>query len=160
MVTSGKSRQSSRRASVAGLAASASLSVSRWNTDGMPCAWMAIRLTARSLLSEPSLSTTRPVGRPSRGARLVSTATRSPSCAFALAPGGIASALSSIFLSTGSMPPAAVGRGAENAEHALLGMVDDADDAAASEAVVGPRLDAQQHAVAEPGGFARAAACA
>ena len=105
MVTKGTSRQSSRCAMVAGLAASASFSVSRRKTCGMPWAWMAMRLTARSLASEPSFSTTRPVGRPKRPARVVSTATRSPSCASPLAPSGISNSLPSIFLSTGSSRP-------------------------------------------------------
>ena len=117
---------------------------------------MAIRLTARSLASEPSRSTTRPVVRPSRGARLVSTATRSPSSACAVPPGGMANSLPSIFLSTGSSRPPPFGPFAENAQHALLGMVDDLDDAAAvaNAVVFFGFLDAQQHAVAEAGGFA------
>ena len=85
MVTNGTSRQSSRkslcpRASPA-RAASDSASTARVKTCGMPWAWIAIRLTARSLLIEPSRSTTEPVGRPSRPWRATSTATRSPSAA-------------------------------------------------------------------------------
>ncbi len=122
----------------------------------MVWAWMAIRLTARSLASEPSRSTTRPVGSPKRGARLVSTATRSPSSACAVLPAGMASCLPSIFLSTGSSRPPPFGAFAENPQHAVLGMVDDLDDAAAvADAVVFLGfLDVQQHAVADAGGFA------
>ncbi len=60
---------------------------------------------ARSVASEPSFSTTRPVGRPKRGARPVSTATRSPSLASSVPPAGMANSLPSIFLSTGSSRP-------------------------------------------------------
>ena len=55
------------------------------------------------------------------------------------------------------LQPAAAIRGfAEDPQHAVLGMVDDLDDAAAvaDAAVFVGFLDAQQHAVAEAGGFA------
>ena len=47
-----------RPRSDAGRAASASASAARGKTCGMPWAWIAMRLTARSLLSDPSRSTT------------------------------------------------------------------------------------------------------
>ena len=158
MVTSGSRRQSSRPAMVGGLAASASIWVSRRNTCGIECAWMAIRLTARSLASEPSRSTTRPVGRPKRGARPVSTATRSPSCASPVAPAGMTELLAEHLLVDRLQPAAAVRIFAENSQHALLGTVDDLDDAAAvADAVVFfGFLDMQQHAVADAGGLAGA----
>ena len=117
---------------------------------------MAIRLTAFSLASEPSRSTTRPVGRPRRGARPVSTATRSPSCGVAGGAGGNGEFLAEHFLVDRLEPAAAIRRFAENAQHALLGPVDDLDDAAAvADAVVFfGFLDVQQHAVADAGGFA------
>ena len=45
----------------------------------------------------------------------------------------------------------------ENPQHAVLGMIDDLDDAAtmANAAVFVGLIDAEQHAVAETGGFAR-----
>ena len=61
------------------------------------------------------------------------------------------------------LQPAAAVRGfAENPQHALLGPVDDLDEAAAvaDAGVLLGLLDMQQHAVAEAGGFARAAPCA
>ena len=106
IVTSGRCRQSWRPARPAGRAASASASASRGKTCGMPCAWIAIRLTARSLGNEPSRSFTRAVGRPKRPWRPISAATRSPSTAPSVAPGGMASSRPSCFLSTGeSRPP-------------------------------------------------------
>ena len=68
----------------------------------------------------------------------------------------MASSLPSIFLSTGSSRPPPCGSFAENAEHAVLGVVDDLDDAAAvaDAVVVVGFLDPQQHAVADAGGFA------
>ena len=64
MVTSGSSRQSSRPSSVAGFAASASRSAAGGKTFGISWAWIAIRLTALSVVSEPSRSFTLPEGRP------------------------------------------------------------------------------------------------
>ncbi len=120
----------------------------------MPWAWMAIRLTARSLLSEPSRSTTVPVGRPNRPWRATSTATRSPSTAPAVAPGGIAEFAAELLLVDRHQPAAAAGQAAENAEHAMLGAIDELDDAAAGLLVAGS-LDADQRAVADAGDFAR-----
>ncbi len=103
------------------------------NTCGMSWAWMAIRLTARSLLSEPSRSFTR-AGRQAEAALACAPPRRRPGrrpAASAVAPGGIASSRPSCFLSTGDEPPAAAGQRAEDAEHALLGAVDDLDDAPA-----------------------------
>ncbi len=90
-----------------GRAASASLSTAEGNTCGMPWALIAIRLTAFSLLSEPSRSTTRAVGKPKpRRGGAVSTATRSPSSASPVAPAGIMSSRPTSFLSIGeSRPP-------------------------------------------------------
>ena len=125
---------------------------------GIECAWMAIRLTARSLLSEPSCSTTRAVGRPRRGARPASTATKSPSSRIECRAGRNGELLAQHFLVDRLEPPAAVGQLAEDPDHPLLGMVDDLDDAAAvADAVVFLGfLDMQQHAVADTGGFAGA----
>ncbi len=53
-------------------------------------------------------------------------------------------------------PAAAVRQFAENPEHAVLGMVDDLDDAARAGLRLRGGRRAQQHAVAEPGGFAGA----
>ncbi len=64
MVTSGMLRQSSRPSSVAGFAASASRSAEGVKTCGISWAWIAIRLIAFSLASEPSRSLTRPEARP------------------------------------------------------------------------------------------------
>ena len=69
---------------------------------------------------------------------------RAPCRAFSCRPARAARRRSAIF--------------AEDAEHALLGMVDDLDDAAAmaDAVVVVGFLDVQQHAVADAGGLARA----
>jgi hypothetical protein len=64
MVTSGMSRQSSRPSSVAGFAASASRSADGEKVCGISWAWIAIRLIALSVESEPSRSLTRPDARP------------------------------------------------------------------------------------------------
>ena len=59
-------------------------------------------------------------------------------------------------MSTGSSRPPPCGIFAENAQHAVLGMIDDLDDAAAmANAVVFVGFfDAEQHAVADTGSFA------
>ena len=64
-----------------------------------------MKLAARSDFSEPSRSFTCAVGRPRRPCRVSSTATRSPSFASAVAPGGIVSSRPSCFLSIGSSRP-------------------------------------------------------
>ncbi|MEH2606480.1 hypothetical protein V1277_005857 [Bradyrhizobium sp. AZCC 1588] len=64
MVTSGKSRQSSRPFKSAGCAASASRKADGENACGISWAWIAIRLIAFSLDNEPSRSFTLPEARP------------------------------------------------------------------------------------------------
>ena len=68
----------------------------------------------------------------------------------------MSSSLPSIFLSTGSSRPPPCGRLRKIAQHALLGTIDDLDDAAAvaDAGVFLGFLDPQQHAVADAGGFA------
>ena len=94
-----------------GCAASASASTSGGNTCGMPCAWMAMRLTAFSELSEPSRSRTCACGQAvAAGASRSPAATRSPSCAPPSSPGGIRSSTPRAFLSTGTSRPPPSGR--------------------------------------------------
>ena len=114
---------------------------------------MAIRLTARSLLSEPSRSTTLPAGRPNLPWRATSTATRSPSSAPAGVARGDGEFAAELLLVDRHEPPAAVRHAAENTEHAVLGAVDEFDDAAARLLVV-CSLDAQQRTIADAGNFA------
>ena len=65
MVISGMLRRSVRpRELVTGLARSASSIASRGNSVGMPCAWIAIRLTALGSFIEPKRSTMRARGAP------------------------------------------------------------------------------------------------
>ncbi len=73
------------------------------------------------------------------------------------AAGRNAELLAEHFLVDRLQPAAAVRRFAENPQHAVLGMIDDLDDAAAvaDAVVVFGFLDVQQHAVADAGGFAR-----
>ena len=89
----------------------------------------------------------------SRGVRTRSTLTRSPSSAPSRVGFGDVQFAAGLLLVDGNEPPAAVGQGAEDAEHAGLGVIDDLDDAAAIGA--GPRcrrpFDAQQRAVADAG---------
>ena len=124
----------------------------------MSWAWIAIRLTARSLLSEPSRSFTRAVGRPKpRWRAATSTATRSPSCASRARAGRDRELAAELLLVDRDEPAAAVGQRAEDAEHALLGAVDHLDDAAGVAdrvVVLAGFLDAQQRAVADAGDFA------
>ena len=128
MVTNGTSRQSSRPARRAGRAASASVSHRRGKTCGMPCALMAIRLTACSLASEPSRSVTRATGSPKpRRLCATSTATRSPSCGIATGAGRDGEFAADLLLVDRREPAAAIRKRPENAEHALLGAVDDLD---------------------------------
>src|SRR5437773_847042 len=68
MVTSGSSRQSSRPFSSAGFASSASRNAVGVKACGISWAWIAIRLTAFSVASDPSRSFTLP--EPRRGAGL------------------------------------------------------------------------------------------
>ena len=119
----------------------------------MPCAWMAIRLTAFSLLSEPSRSTTE-AGRQAKPAL---------ACHLdgdKIAVGGAGGALArdrqfttELFLVDRNKPPAAIGQSAKNAEHAMLGAVDQLDDAAVGFFAVA--FDTQQCAVADAGDFSR-----
>ena len=131
MVTSGTSRQSSRPASVAGLASSASRSAAGENACGMSWEWIAIRLTAFSVASEPSRSLTLPEARPKPRLRTRSTLTRSPSSAPLRSALAMFSSRPACFLSTGTSRPPPSGRAAKDAEHAGLGVIDDLDDAAA-----------------------------
>src|SRR5262249_35962333 len=63
---------------------------------------------------------------------------------------------SSLFLVDGHKPSAALGRAAEQSEHAMLRVVDDLDDPPAiGRALVIAAFDAQQRAVADAGGHAR-----
>ena len=64
MVMSGSSRQSSRPFRVAGCAASASAIAAAEKSIGISWAWIAIRLIAFSVATEPKRSFTRPAGRP------------------------------------------------------------------------------------------------
>ena len=88
-----------------------------------------MRLTAFSVASEPSRSTTLAFGRPSRPLRATSTATRSPSSAPFTAAGAIDSSRPRLFLSIGTRRPPSPER-AEHAEHAVLGPVEHLDGAA------------------------------
>ena len=117
-----------------------------------------MKLAARSDLSEPSRSFTCAVGRPRRPCRVSSTATRSPSAAFAVAPGGIVKLAAKLLLVDRLQPSAAVREQAEYAKLALPGAIQDLDDAAgmADRAFLGDLLGAQQRAVADAGDFVRA----
>ena len=125
----------------------------------MPWAWIAIRLTARSLLSEPSRSLTRAVGRP-KPRRARRDLDRDEVAV--LRVGGRArrdrELAAELLLVDRREPAAAAGQRAEDAEHALLGAVEDLDDAAG---VADRRrrrspafLDPQQRAVADAGDLA------
>ena len=119
---------------------------------GMPWAWMAMRLTAFSVASEPSRSITFAVGRPSRPLRATSTATRSPSSAPLTAEAAIVSSRPRFFLSIGTSRPPSPDL-AEHAEHAVLGAIDHLDGAAVvvdGVVAVGRFLDPQQRLVADP----------
>ncbi len=72
--------------------------------------------------------------------------------------GAIASSRPSAFLSTGISRPPPPGKAAEDPDHALLGAVENLDDAPGigdRAFAFGELLDAQQRAVADAGGFAR-----
>ena len=150
---------------VAGVAASASPPASRAERYA-ECrdAWMAIRLTARSLLSEPSRSFTRAGRQAIAAARGDLDRTRSPSAA-----SGWRRVEWRVRGRVASCRPGPAGRrrpaSAEDAEHALLGAIDQLDDAARMPdafVLVAGGLDAQQRAVADAGRLrpaGRAAAC-
>ena len=154
-MTSGKSRQSSRAAIVAGGAFSASASAAVEKASGMPWAAIAIMLIAFSEFREPSRSTTRAVGRPNRPSRKSSRATRSPFEARRRHAGRHEDFAGGAAFLDGEDAPAAGGELAINAENARFGFVDDFDDAPAIGGL-GRRglrieLDAQHGARAEAG---------
>ncbi len=114
---------------------------------------MAIRLTARSLLSEPSFSVTRATGEsePPRPGRHLD---RHQIAVLRIAAGAgrDRKLAAELLLVDRREPPAAARQRAEDAEHALLGPVDDLDDAAAVAdrfVVFAALLDPQQSAVAD-----------
>ncbi len=135
---------------------SASRSVSARNTCGIEWAWMAIRLTAFSLLQRAeAFDDAR--GRQPEPWRAADF-DRDQVAVFGLrgGAGGDDDLLVDHLFVDRLEPAAAIRRLMENPQHARLGMVDDLDDAAAvADAVVFVGfLDVQQHAVAEAGGFA------
>ena len=110
---------------------------------------------ARSLLIEPSRSTTEPIGRPSRPLRATSTATRSPSTAPPERSAGIAISRPSCFLSTGtSLPPPPGSPRKMPSTRCLARSKSFMTRAVVSSSLL--LLDAQQRAVADAGDFARA----
>src|SRR5262249_1187791 len=130
MVTSGSARQSSRPPSRAGLAVSASAVAAAGNTCGIEWAWMAMRLTARSVASEPSLSPTPPPGTPNPGPARRHRDRHQVAIARVCAGARWDRKLvAELFLVDRREPPAAARRRAVNAEHALAGAVDELDDA-------------------------------
>ena len=158
MVMNGTLRQSSRPFADGGCAASASLRTAGGNTCGMPCALIAIRLTAFSLLTEPSRSTTRAVARPNprRGGADFDRAE--------VAVLGVAGRAcrdhefaAELLLVDRREPAAATRQRAEDAERPLFGAVQDLDDAAGVGGVLAIGVgffDPQQRAVADAGDFA------
>ena len=126
------------------------------NTFGIPWAWMAIRLTARSRLERAELfgdararqtvaAPSRRSPRPPPGRRLA----RSRS-----APGAIASSRPSCFFSIGSRRPPPPGWARKMPSTRCLRAIDELDDAPAVPdrvVLVGIVLDAQQSAVADAG---------
>ena len=127
-MTSGSSRQSSRGgASRMGRAASASFSAAGENTCGIWCVASAMRLTARSDLTEPIVSTTRAEGGPNRPSRRGSTATRSPSRASPAMPAGTKKSRARASLLDRKRTARAVGRNAIDGEGARLDLVEDLD---------------------------------
>ena len=96
----------------------------------MPCAWIAIRLTARSLLSEPSRSFTRAVGRPKRPCARQLDRDQVAVAAPVGGAGRNGELAAELLLVDRHQPAAAARQRAEDAEHALPGAVEDLDDAA------------------------------
>ena len=153
MVTSGNSRQSSRPFSVAGSAASASRSAAGENSCGISWEWIAIRLTAFSVASEPSRSRTRPEARPKPRDAHDGDADQIAVLGAAGIMRGDVEFAPGLLLVDRQQPSAAVRQLAEDAEHAALGVVDQFDDAALIRDLVAARarLDPQQRAVADAG---------
>ena len=124
----------------------------------MPCALIAIRLTAFSLLIEPSRSTTRAVGSPNprRGGADLD---RDEIAVLGVAgrAGRDHEFAAELLLVDRREPAAATRQRAEDAERALLGAVEDLDDAAGVGGVLAVGVgffDPQQRAVADAGDFA------
>ena len=88
-----------------GRALSASFSAAGEKTCGMRWVASAMRLTARSDLTEPIVSTTRAAGGPNRVSRRGSMATRSPSRASPALPAGTKYSRAAPRFSTGSARP-------------------------------------------------------
>ena len=118
------------RRAAAGEAASASRSTAGGKTCGMPWAWIAIRLMARSVLSEPSLSLTRAVGKPKPRARHDFDGDEIAIRGFQARAGRNRELATELLLVDRNEPAAAVRQCAEHAEDALLGAIDQLDDAA------------------------------
>ncbi len=120
---------------------------------------MAIRLTARSLLSEPSRATTVPVGKPkpavARHFDRDEIAVDRARCGIGR---NVEFAAELLFVDR-HQPATAAGKAAKNSERAAFGAVDQLDDAPARLPVV-CSLDADQRAVADAGDFARRRAVA
>ena len=113
----------------------------------MPWAWIAIRLTAFSLLSEPSFSTTEPAGSPRRA---LARDLDGDEIAVNGAAGTFArnrQFAAELLLVDRDEPAAAIRQTAKDAEHAVLGAVEQLDDAAVD--IVAGAFDAQQRAVAD-----------
>ncbi len=122
----------------------------------MPCAWIAIRLTARSR-SKRAEALDHARGRQSepRRARCFD---RDQVAVLGIrgCAGGDREFLAEHLLVDRLQPAAAVRISAEYPEHAVLGMIDDLDDAAAmtNSVFFFGLFNAQQYAVADAGGFA------
>ena len=117
-----------------------------------------MRLTARSLLIEPSFSLTRALGWPKRPCLISSTATRSPSCASIVAPAGISISRPASRLLTGTSRPPPFGSARNTPIWRWRCAIQHLDDAAAVAdrvAVLAALLGAGEHAVADAGDFNR-----
>ena len=108
-----------------------------------------MRLTARSDLTEPMVSTTRAGGSPRRPSRNGSMATRSPSRASPAIPAGTTNSRPAARFSTGSARPEPSAASAIDGECARFQLVQDLDDPAGISgrfrASVGVELDPHQH---------------
>ncbi len=131
MVTKGTARQSSRPLSPAGVAASASASASRPNTCGMPWAWIAIRLTARSLCERAELFLDAAGGQAEAPLPRHLDGDEIAVLGISGGAGRDRNLAPELFLVDRRQPAGAAGQRAENAEHAMLGAVDDLDDPSA-----------------------------
>ena len=114
-----------------------------------------MRLTARSDLTEPIVSTTRACGGPRRPSRNGSMATRSPSRASPAIPAGTKNSRARRALLDRQRPARAVRRGAIDGEGARFQLVEDLDDPAGIggrfRASVGVELDPHEHPRADAG---------